>query len=185
MDCKQDDKLRVLLEKYFEAATSLEEEAFLKEYFSTQQDLPSDLLYARQWFAYLDQASRQVSSMPTILGSIPTPRIQAGSVSPDKHSSKTKRVRLWLWPVLSFAAALTAMIILVQPGRPSQDLIYGYVNGVPLTDSRLALAESQKALNTMGRQISKPVRYLNELDQLDNSLNKSLAYLSKLENVHP
>jgi len=52
----KEQEIRALLEKYFEADTSLREEAELKEYFSTQQELPSDLLYARQWFGYLGPA---------------------------------------------------------------------------------------------------------------------------------
>lgn len=166
----KEQEIRALLEKYFEAATSLEEEARLKDYFLTQKELPSDLLYARQWFGYLSQAACEVPSRPVV---------PAGKKSRGLF-------RQWLWPAISVAAALTAMLMLVQPGHNNQqDMIFGYVNGVPLTDSRQAAIESQKALNTMGRQLSKPARYLNKLDQMDQSLNKSLVYLSSLENVNP
>lgn len=193
----KEQEIRALLEKYFEAATSLEEEARLKDYFSTQKELSSDLLYARQWFGYLGEAAREVSSGAVVSsGQISfesqpdqgfSDKTTIGTDSGDRVGKKSPGLfRQWLWPAISVAAALTVVLMLVQPGHNNQQvMIYGYVNGVPLTDSRQAAIESQKALSTMGRQLSKPAHYLDELDQMDQSLNKSLVYLSSLENVNP
>lgn len=193
----KEQEIRALLEKYFEAATSLEEEARLKDYFLTQKELPSDLLYARQWFGYLGEAASEVlsgSDFPLCFTGSDRASDQDSSAKTTIAAKADDRVakkspglfRQWLWPAISVAAALTAMLMLVQPGHNNQqDMIFGYVNGVPLTDSRQAAIESQKALNTMGRQLSKPAHYLDELDQMDQSLNKSLVYLSSLENVNP
>lgn len=189
MDCKnKEQEIRILLQKYFEAATSLSEEAELKDYFSTQANLPADLLYARDWFAYLSDTARRLSSEPTFGSDDASPLdaqfVDAATANEDLRAG-SKRIRFWLWPAISVAAAIAGLLLLTRPVQDRQpEIIYGYVNGIPLTDSKMAAYESQKALYIMQKEVFKSARYLNKLDQLDQSLNKSLLYLSGLDNVN-
>ncbi len=188
MDCKnKEQEIRILLQKYFEAASSLSEEAELKEYFSTQASLPADLLYAREWFAYLNDTARRISSEPAFsddASPLDAQFVDAETPREDVRGG-SKRIRFWLWPAISVAAAIAGLLLLIRPVQDRQpEIIYGYVNGIPLTDSKMAAYESQKALYIMQKEVFKSARYLNKLDQLDQSLNKSLLYLSGLDNVN-
>ena len=59
-------KIEKLIEKYLEAETTLEEEIFLKKYFS-EKDVPSHLEEYRKLFSYFTNSSLDTSSKPITL----------------------------------------------------------------------------------------------------------------------
>lgn len=59
-------KIEKLIEKYLEAETSLEEEIFLKKYFS-ENEVPPHLEAYRKLFSYFSNNSLDVSSKPIAL----------------------------------------------------------------------------------------------------------------------
>ncbi len=59
-------KIEKLIEKYIEAETTLEEEIFLKKYF-TEKDVPSHLEEYRKLFSYFVNNSLDVSNKPITL----------------------------------------------------------------------------------------------------------------------
>ncbi len=59
-------KIEKLIEKYLEAETTLEEEIFLKKYF-TEKDVPSHLEEYKKLFSYFVNNSLEVSSKPITL----------------------------------------------------------------------------------------------------------------------
>ena len=60
-------KIEKLLDRYFEAETTLEEEKFLKEYF-TGNDVPAHLEQYRDMFGYFSESSVEVSERSLELG---------------------------------------------------------------------------------------------------------------------
>jgi hypothetical protein len=60
------DKIEKLLKKYLEADTSLEEEIFLKKYFS-ENEVPSHLEEYKELFSYFSNNSLDVSNKPISL----------------------------------------------------------------------------------------------------------------------
>lgn len=60
------DNINKLIEKYDNAETSLEEEAFLKEYFQ-HNIIPPHLMEYKQMFVYFNNSKQEVSSKPITL----------------------------------------------------------------------------------------------------------------------
>jgi hypothetical protein len=62
------NKIRELLEKYWEGESSLEEEEMLRSFYAVQHnDLPADLLEAQPMFRYFsEEANRELAELPPI-----------------------------------------------------------------------------------------------------------------------
>ncbi len=86
-----------LLEKYLEGMTSLEEEAELREYFTSVENIPEDLEMYRAWFGFFDQEQQKTSQADIYL---PKPKsyrwLKAGAI--------TAAVIAGLWVIQPFAS---------------------------------------------------------------------------------
>ncbi len=136
-------KIEKLLEKYFEAETSLAEEALLKEYFS-QEDIPPHLVPYRDLFVYFNQSSTEVAEKEIVL---------------------PQRNHLLQW--LSVAAALILMVsvysVYQKNQREKQEARLAYI------ETTRALNMISQNLNKGNRAIVK----LETFDQTANKIFKN------------
>ncbi|RUA12092.1 MAG: hypothetical protein DSY82_02125, partial [Flavobacteriia bacterium] len=132
-----------LLEKYFDAETSLAEEAILKEYFS-QPNISSHLEPYRDMFVYFNQSSREVAEKEIVL---------------------SQRNPLLQW--LSIAAALILMVsvysVYQKNEREKQEARLAYI------ETTRALNMISHNLNKGNRAIVK----LGTFDQTTNKIFKN------------
>lgn len=139
MGCEKEKRIRILLERYFEGMTTLEEERLLREYFSAGEDIPHDLLYARAIFgAFHDASSAAVPDMPAGFREKTRPCRRRGM-------SRTQWI---LTGAAASAAAAVFILIFVRQKEPAPapETIYCYVNNVPVTDYETAARYAENTL---------------------------------------
>ena len=147
------DKIEKLLEKYFEANTTIAEERELKDYFASP-DVAQHLEQYRTLFGYAVQARQEQFTAEIIL--------------------KTKKRNSVVW--LSVAASV---VILVSVGlfifnsynQPESDDLGTY------DDPEVAYKETQKALTMISESVNKGIgsmSYINEYEQSKNRIFKKV-----------
>jgi len=151
---------KILLEKYFEGETSVEEENKLKLFLSSYQGKDADLVDGKKVFEILLEARNE------------TVDIDFESVISKKPTLKLKRV----YGVLSgIAASLIiglSITFLLKTNNPP--IIYAYINGQPITDKEIAFQKSKQALLTISINLNKGTENLNYL----NKINKPVELLT-------
>jgi hypothetical protein len=145
------DRIEILLEKYFEAETSIAEEKELKAYFSSDNVAPSLEQY-KSLFGYTAQAKQEKFSGVLLL--------------------KVQKRNTVLW--LSVAAS---MVVLLGVGfftfnHYSQPVSKDFGT---YDDPEVAFRETQKALDLISESVNKgivSISYLNEFEQSKNRIFK-------------
>lgn len=154
------NKIRALLEKYWEAATSLEEEEQLREFFVThQQPLPDDLREAAPLFRYFQlEIDQELPAEP------------AARVVPI-----TKKASPWQhW--MKYAAVLLIMAGIgysIQQQREKQyQLIVADFGEDTYQDPEVAYKETQKALQLLARNLNKGTEQIEKLSYFNEATDK-------------
>lgn len=146
------DRIENLLEKYFEAATSITEERELKDYFASS-DVAPHLEQYKPVFGYATQAKQEQCSA--------TLPLTAG------RQDKKRNIAVWL----SVAASV---IVLVSVGI----FTYNHDNSSKLEDlgtyddPEIAYKETQKALSMIALHLNKGVESINYIKEYQQSKNK-------------
>ncbi|MBN2668547.1 MAG: hypothetical protein JXR60_04890 [Bacteroidales bacterium] len=139
------NKIKILLEKYFEGNTNLSEEQILKAYFSKTESIPQDLAYAKSFFNYLEDEKN------------------------IRYAEKKKKKYIGLW-ISSIAASLILIgLIIFQNINPAQEntIVYAYVNGKAITNKAEAMAYTREAMATVSKNLDKGTKHLNQLQQFN------------------
>lgn len=153
------NKIRALLEKYWEAATSLEEEAELRDFFVAHQHaLPEDLREAAPLFRYYHQESvRELPAEP------------AARVVP---MTKTRPWQHWM----KYAAVLLIMAGIgysVQQQQVKHDqLVVAEFGEDTYQDPEVAYKETQKALQLLARNLNKGTEQVEKLSYFNEATEK-------------
>lgn len=153
------NKIRELLEKYWEAATSLEEEAQLRDFFVThQQELPEDLREAAPLFRYFQLENERE-----------LPAIPEARVIP---MTKSKPWQHWM----KYAAVLLIMAGIgfsVQQYRDKhQQLVVADLGQDTFSDPAVAYKETQKALQLLARNLNKGTSQMEKLSYFNEATEK-------------
>lgn len=154
------NKIRALLEKYWEAATSLEEEAQLREFFVTHQHaLPEDLREVAPLFRYYQlEIDRELPA------------------EPEARVVPITKVRPWQhW--MKYAAVLLIMAGIgysIQQQRVKHDqLIVADLGEVDTyKDPEVAYKETQKALQLLARNLNKGTEQMEKLSYFNEATEK-------------
>jgi len=131
-------KIENLLEKYFEAETSIQEEAILQEYFA-QDDVPDHLKQYKEMFNFFNNSSLETSKR---------------SIELSKQSKKSISIK-WL----SIAAMFIFFVGIYS--------VYQQ-NEAEKEEARLAYMETQKALDLIAQSLNKgtgAVAHLNNFNK--------------------
>ncbi|MGB5320796.1 hypothetical protein [Lutimonas sp.] len=130
-------KIENLLEKYFEAETSIQEEATLQEFFA-QDEVPEHLKQYKEMFNFFSNSSLETSNR---------------SIQLTKESKRTISIK-WL----SIAAMLVFFIGIYS--------VYQQ-NEAEKEEARLAYMETQKALDLISQSLNKGTGAIAHLDNFN------------------
>ncbi len=142
-------QIEILLDKYFDAETSIAEEKQLKAYFASDNVAPH-LEHYRPVFGYFAQSVTQQFGQPIPL----QPR-------------KQRKYVAWLSVAVSVAVLFGVFTFMNEPA-PQEDL--GTFN-----DPEVAFRETQKALNMLSKNVNKgvnSVEYLGEYERTRTTIFK-------------
>ena len=145
------NKIEKLLEKYFAAATTIEEEKELKDYFSSSNFAPTLDQY-KPIFVYAVQAKQEQFIAPITL----------------KNNKRSKIV--WLSIAASVAVLLGVVLLTFNQYNELESQDLGTID-----DPNIAFRETQKALNMISEHVNKgigSVKYINEYEQTKNKIFK-------------
>lgn len=162
------DRIETLLGKYFEGATSLEEEKRLREFFTSGQPVPQELQYARVLFGFFSEAAGEV------------PQRTTSPTTPERKVRLRQGGMRIVYAALSAAALIAVGVLLFTGhGRVNEKVVYCYVNGVPVTDLELALDYTGRALEQVSATMQTPV------DEARSALGglSQLEVISALEGI--
>ena len=143
------NNIKQLLDKYFEGNTSIQEEFKLKNFFSSEGDIPHDLLYAKALFTHLKNERELVC-----------------------NKQLTKPVaRKIIYTVSGIAASLfLAMFLLFSYQKQDDKIIYAYINGKAITDKNIAERYTKQVLLAVSQNLEKGTKnldYLNKLNKVE------------------
>ncbi len=130
-------KIENLLEKYFEAETSIQEEAILQEYFA-KDEVPEHLKQYKEIFNFFSNSLLETSSRTIAL------------------KKETKRTISIKW--LSIAAMLVFFIGIYSVYQTNQ---------TEKEEARLAYMETQKALDLISQSLNKGTGAIAHLDNFN------------------
>ena len=172
------DKIDLLLEKYFNGETSLEEEKELKEFFLTSKDIPEELVQLKNQFFALDELAAvelDNSFDQKILDSI----------SADDADNKTRFLTLEKKPVkkhtISYAwATLAASVLILLSVWTSINHFQNKHALNQLNNPELAYQEVSNALGILAVNFDKG---LSKTQQAAQPLNRGLYALGNVEKV--
>ncbi len=141
------NKLKQYLQKYEAGETSLAEEKELKEYFRWADSVPQEFAYARDLFAYFEEAR-------TI----------------EQPQKKVVRfpVKRWVMTVGIAASLLIAGALGWYQYNHTDQEVLAYVDGKPVTDKEQAIAETQEALFLISSKFDQGTRDLNKLKKFES-----------------
>jgi hypothetical protein len=159
-------EIKRLLEKYYEGATTSDEELFLKKFFS-EENIPTDLKNDKEIFRYYMQ-----------MAEIPQPsadfeeRIISAIDNEDKNIAGFKRRRLWG----TFSGIAAAILIFAGS-------YFFFTNRSELRDTysdpEAAYAETMKILYQVSARLNQGTKALGHLSAMQNETQKTLATVSK------
>ncbi len=130
-------KIENLLEKYFEAETSIQEEAILQEYFA-KDEVPEHLKQYKEIFNFFSNSLLETSSRTIAL------------------KKETKRTISIKW--LSIAAMLVFFVGIYSVYQK---------NEIEKEEARLAYMETQKALDLISQSLNKGTGAIAHLDNFN------------------
>jgi hypothetical protein len=140
-----DNSMGELIEKYFDGATSLDEERLLRSYFRCK-NVPDEWKVYQPIFRYF-------------------------SSEREKRASENKAKTIWMSSLRWVGVAAAACLLLfaglkffsTQQGFPEKS--YAYINGKKYTDLRLIQSEALKSLNSVSESndaiLSSQIEVLN------------------------
>lgn len=145
------DRIEILLEKYFEAQTSIAEEKELKNYFASP-DVAQHLEQYKPIFGYATQAKQE-----QFTATIPL-------------NTKKRKSVVWLSVAASVAVLLSVGLFTFNHyNQPVSEDLGTY------DDPEVAFRETQKALALISQSVNKGIEsmeYLNEYEQSKNKIFK-------------
>ena len=146
------DRIENLIEKYFEAKTSIAEEKELKNYF-TSANVAQHLEQYKPIFGYVYQAKQE--------------QFTAGiSLQPKSQDKKPKNI-FWLSMAASAVLFLGVGLFMYNNMEESKTKDLGTIN-----DPEVAFRETQKALDMISEHVNKGIGSMNYLNEYQQSKNK-------------
>ena len=155
-----EQKIHELLQRYFDGATSLEEERALQRYFAGS-DMPDSLKAYRPMFAFFAEER---------------------AVEPPKQKAVIRNIRLNLSIITGIAASIAILFLVGVPKMKSDDYIY-YVDGQRIYDQTAAIASAENKLQLLAASMQKAQNSMAAFDKVQES-NESLQQFSKISNAY-
>jgi hypothetical protein len=152
---------RLLLERYHQGETSLEEEQQLSSYFCSEA-IPQELLPYRALFRFF--------------------RAEAAVTPPESVPQRAPRTRrnliLFLAPIASIAAGVALFFMLHQPPPPPEELVC-YVDGKRIHNHQEALQMAQQQWEQITAKLERANAMAGKLEQITHYTETINKYLPK------
>ena len=129
-------EIKILVERYFDGATTLEEEARIAQYFATHNIVDEELEVVRDMFIGLSE-----------LRSTSAPEPKMNIVAEQRNSTW-----LWLGRMAAIAAVVAVVLFSINPltdtnsDTLSQSGIVCHINGVVVDDPEMVASETNRIL---------------------------------------
>jgi len=161
-----EQKVNELLQRYFDGATTLDEERDLKRYFA-RSDIHESLKAYRPMFTFFAQE-------------IDNSKIQEFK---DSKIQGFKGSRFWNFGIITAIAASIALLLWIGlPQTSLEDYIY-FVNGQRVYDESAAIALAENKLQLLATSMQTARSSMAAFDKMQES-NQSLQQLNKISNVY-
>ena len=138
--------IEVLLERYLEGETTMEEETVLRAYFKKEENIPKKWIHYSHFFAYCESAKKE--SFP----------------SSSKTKSKTP-VNIWM-----MAAASIALVV----GLQLSGLFESESTPLKQQEAEFVFQQFQTQMKNVSSHLNKGVQKVAYLDYLDETSQKLL-----------
>lgn len=149
-----------LLEKYYEAQTTLDEERQMQRFLENYQGADQEINEAKMLF---ESFGKELKT---------TANISFDDIVNNKPVVKMPKLRYVITGVA--AALLIALTLTFWLNQDEQPVVYAYINGKPITDKELALNGTKQALFAVSENLNKGTQGLEQL----NKLNKPAELLT-------
>lgn len=158
------DRVKILVDKYLEAETTLAEERELAEYFTTAESIPEEYLPIKAMFTSVAAIREQKAPLVA-------------------RPKERKRVRWSLIGGVSAAVAAACLIIMLVTPQPSYEIpevrmaetqpapqpeIICYIDGVKITDQGVAYAEANKILGGVSTNMQLAMAHIDKYNIINN-----------------
>lgn len=158
------NKIRELLDRYWEGESSLEDEAQLRSFFSTnRQDLPADLKEAQPLFGYF--AAEAAIELPE-LPEMEAPVVQMPPPRPWEH---------WMKYVAIFLMAVGVGYAARSFQSRQERILFADANHDTYNDPQKAFAATQKALQLLAKNLNKGTSQVQKLSYFNEATEKLKA----------
>lgn len=150
-------RIKILVDKYFDGLTSLEEEQELARYFAETEDIPEEYQVVKMMLSSLCTLSNE------------TPKAEVKAVAETKHRNIFRLNRKWIAGVAAAAAILIGIVIAFMPNKTiestteTEPSYVCYVNGVRIDDEQVAYAEASRILGSVSEDMQLAMAEVNRL----------------------
>ncbi|RLD64861.1 MAG: hypothetical protein DRI95_09930 [Bacteroidetes bacterium] len=144
-------ELEILLDKYFEGNTTLEEEQKIREFFLKNSDLPAKLVKTKAMFEFFQKETEKRIELPLI---------QIVNRQSEKNTNRRKIYFL----ISGIAASILILISVFNFSDNSEEQkVYAYINGKPIINEQVAKMEAKRALLLVSSNFNHGAKNLNHL----------------------
>lgn len=151
-------RVKILVDKYFDGLTSLEEEQELARYFAETDDIPEEYQPVKMMLASFSTLSKE------------TPKAEFKTQAEAKRRYTFSINRKWMTGVAAAAAILIGATIAFIPNSKSVETTTEvtpsyicYVNGVKVDDDQVAYAEASRILGSVSEDMQLAMAEVNRL----------------------
>lgn len=164
------NRIRQLLESYFEGATTLDEERTLRDYFTGDQQIEDDLIPYRAQFTLLNKASLPPDKSDVLEAKIMN-RILNMEAGGAVKTRKMPLRRVLMAASMAAAVGLSALLFNHFHNSESKDTY---------ADPQLAYQETQKALIYISQKMNQGLEPLNNVSKINTGANQ-LRNIGKMD----
>lgn len=151
-------RVKILVDKYFDGLTSLEEEQELRRYFAQTESIPEEYQAVKMMLGAFDTLSHE------------TPNIEV-KVNVETKRRNTFRLNMkWMTGIAAAVAILIGAAIILTPNSINQEVpaetapaYICYVNGVKVEDDKVAYAEANRILGSLSEDVQLAMAEVNRL----------------------
>ena len=151
-------RAKILVDKYFDGLTSLEEEQELRRYFAQAENIPEEYQVVKMMLGTFDTLSHE------------TPNREVKVNVETKHR-KTFRLNMkWMTGIAAAVAILVGVAITLAPNSRNMEVstesapaYICYVNGVKVEDDNVAYAEANRILGSLSEDVQLAMAEVNRL----------------------
>ena len=176
-----EEKVNELLQRYFDGATTLEEERDLQRYFAGD-DIADSLAAYRPMFTFFANSKIQEINDSTIQ------EFKDSTIQRFKNSTIQRFKNLgisesWNFGIITAIAASIAILLWIGLAETKPDNYVYFVNGKRVYDENAAIASAEDKLQLLASSMQTARNSMSAFDKLQES-NQSLQQLSKISNTY-